>query len=57
MKTYEVKVGADQTKVLEAEYVTERWGWVMFRVKGTNVGRFPAASTTFREVEREGGKE
>ena len=50
MKTYEVKVGADQTKVLEAEYVAERWGRTKFRVKGINVGQSPAATTKYREL-------
>ena len=51
MKTFEVTLDTGKRLMIEAEQVTEARGWLIFRVKNINVGRFPAATTTYRIVE------
>ena len=50
LKVFEVTFASGERLPILANIVTERDGWVMFRVKNVNVGRFPAATTRFREV-------
>ena len=51
LKVFEVTCESGERLSVLANMVTERDGWLMFRVKGVNVGRFPAATTTYRIVE------
>ena len=49
--TYEITVHSEKIVLLQADTVIEQYGRLVFRRKGINVGRFPAATTTYRELE------
>ena len=51
MNTYQVTVVGKGSQLIEADRVIRGPHWLIFRVRAQNVGRFPAETTTYREVQ------